>query len=130
MSAEERARATGAEWLARMRWGALAIQTAAILVATKGLGVDLPVVPMWSLVAVGALSNLGLASRANRAGLRESIVVAVAGFDRLADAHRRVQDRVGALPENELVGLEITRGALIGRGGRSVAVRMHDRRAR
>ena len=68
MSSEERARATGAEWLARMRWGALAIQTAAILVATKGLGVDLPVVPMWSLVAVGALSNLWLASRANRAG--------------------------------------------------------------
>jgi two-component system sensor histidine kinase RegB len=51
-----------------MRWGALAIQAVAILVATKGLGVELPVVPMWSLVSVGALSNLWLASRTDRAG--------------------------------------------------------------
>ena len=51
-----------------MRWGALAIQAAAILVATKGLGVELPAVPMWSLVAAGAISNLWLASRRDRAG--------------------------------------------------------------
>jgi two-component system sensor histidine kinase RegB len=51
-----------------MRWGALAIQTASILIATKGLGVELPVVSMWSLVAVGAVSNLWLASRKDRAG--------------------------------------------------------------
>lgn len=51
-----------------MRWGALAIQAVAVLVATKGLGVELPAVPMWSLIAVGALSNLWLASRKGRAG--------------------------------------------------------------
>jgi two-component system sensor histidine kinase RegB len=51
-----------------MRWGALAIQAVAVLVATKSLGVDLPAVPMWSLIAVGALSNLWLASRKERAG--------------------------------------------------------------
>ncbi|MBW2627785.1 MAG: HAMP domain-containing histidine kinase [Deltaproteobacteria bacterium] len=68
MNVDEPARAAGAEWLARMRWGALAIQAAAVLVATEGLGVDLPFVPVWSLVAVGALSNLWLASRKDRAG--------------------------------------------------------------
>lgn len=51
-----------------MRWGALAIEAASILIATQGLGVELPVVSMWSLVAVGALSNLWLASRKDRAG--------------------------------------------------------------
>jgi len=68
VSTEERARVTGAEWLARMRWGALAIQATSIFVATKGLGVELPLVSMWSLVAVGAVSNFWLASRKDRAG--------------------------------------------------------------
>ncbi len=51
-----------------MRWGALAIQAAAILIATELLGVNLPVFPMWSLVAVGVVSNLWLASRKADAG--------------------------------------------------------------
>ncbi len=51
-----------------MRWGALAIQAAAVFVATKALGVELPAIPMWSLIAIGALSNLWLASRKARAG--------------------------------------------------------------
>ena len=51
-----------------MRWGALAIQAAAVLVATQGLGVELPLVPIWSLIAAGALSNVWLASRKDRAG--------------------------------------------------------------
>jgi len=51
-----------------MRWGALAIEATAILIATKGLGVALPKVPIWSLVALGALSNLWLALRKDHAG--------------------------------------------------------------
>jgi two-component system sensor histidine kinase RegB len=51
-----------------MRWGALGIEAASILIATQGLGVELPVVSMWVLVAVGALSNLWLASQKDRAG--------------------------------------------------------------
>ena len=51
-----------------MRWGALAIEAAAVLVATQGLGVELPFVPIWSLVGLGALSNLWLTSRKERAG--------------------------------------------------------------
>jgi len=51
-----------------MRWGALAIQAAAVLVATEGLGVELPFVPVWSLITAGVLSNLWLASRKDQAG--------------------------------------------------------------
>lgn len=68
MSAASRAPATGAEWLARMRWGALAMEAAAVLIATQVLGVELPFVPVWSIVAVGVLSNVWLASRKERAG--------------------------------------------------------------
>jgi len=51
-----------------MRWGALATEAGAILVATRVLGVELPFAPIWSLVAVGALSNVWLVSRKGRAG--------------------------------------------------------------
>jgi len=68
VSAEERARATGAQWLARMRWGALGIQAASILIASETFSVQLPVVSMWTLVAVGAVSNLWLVYRRDRAG--------------------------------------------------------------
>ncbi|UCH30573.1 MAG: HAMP domain-containing histidine kinase, partial [Myxococcales bacterium] len=68
MSAETRPSSAGAEWLARMRWGALAIVAASILIATEALDVDLPAAPMWSLVAAGLVSNLWLASRKDRAG--------------------------------------------------------------
>lgn len=51
-----------------MRWGALVIVAASILMATQLLGVDLPLAPMWSLVALGVVSNLWLASRKGQAG--------------------------------------------------------------
>jgi len=51
-----------------MRWGALVIQAASILIASGALGVALPAAPMWTLVGIGALSNLWLASRTDRAG--------------------------------------------------------------
>jgi two-component system sensor histidine kinase RegB len=44
-----------------MRWGALAIVAASILIATQALGVELPMAPMWGLVALGAVSNVWLA---------------------------------------------------------------------
>lgn len=53
-------RVTNAQWLARMRWGALAIQAASILVAERLLGLELPTAWMWGLLAVGAVSNLWL----------------------------------------------------------------------
>ena len=51
-----------------MRWGALTIQAASILIASGALGVGLPLAPMGTLVGLGALSNLWLASRTDRAG--------------------------------------------------------------
>jgi two-component system sensor histidine kinase RegB len=54
------ARVTNAQWLARMRWGALAIQAASILVAERLLGLELPIGWMWGLLAIGAASNLWL----------------------------------------------------------------------
>jgi two-component system sensor histidine kinase RegB len=51
-----------------MRWGALTIQAASILVANHALGLDFPSVPMWSLVVTGAASNLWLAVRKQAAG--------------------------------------------------------------
>ena len=68
MSSAQQASAAGAQWLSRMRWGALAIQAAAIWIASELLDVELPLVPMWSLVALGAASNLWLGSRKEEAG--------------------------------------------------------------
>jgi two-component system sensor histidine kinase RegB len=51
-----------------MRWGALAIVAASILVATQALDVRLPLMPMWALVLVGVASNAWLASRKEQAG--------------------------------------------------------------
>jgi len=46
-----------------MRWGALAIQAASILVAERLLGLELPTGWMWGLLALGAISNLWLSLR-------------------------------------------------------------------
>ena len=62
------AKATDAEWLARMRWGALAIQAASISIANRALGLEMPTIPMWSLVAVGVASNLWLGAKKEAAG--------------------------------------------------------------
>ncbi len=46
-----------------MRWGAFAIQAAAIFVGDRVLALGLPTSAMWGLVAVGVVSNLWLARR-------------------------------------------------------------------
>jgi two-component system sensor histidine kinase RegB len=51
-----------------MRWGALLIEVAAILIAGEVLGVPLPLAPVWALVAFGAISNVWLGWRKERAG--------------------------------------------------------------
>ena len=63
MTQETRASAAGAQWLARLRWGALAIVAASLVVADRALDVQLPWAPMWTLVALGAASNVWLISR-------------------------------------------------------------------
>jgi len=54
---------TDAQWLARMRWGAIAIEALALVVGVSVLGIEVPTGPMWTLVAVGAASNLWLTFR-------------------------------------------------------------------
>lgn len=60
MKTEPQRRATNAQWLARLRWGALAVQAGAIVVATRIVGIDLPIPEMWTLIGIGAASNAWL----------------------------------------------------------------------
>ncbi|MGB5812004.1 MAG: ATP-binding protein [Polyangiales bacterium] len=59
----EPARATDAQWLARMRWGAIAIEAISVVVAERVLGLELPMGPIWVIVAIGVASNLWLTFR-------------------------------------------------------------------
>ncbi|MEM7436744.1 MAG: ATP-binding protein [Myxococcota bacterium] len=56
----EPSRATDAQWLARMRWGAIAIEIVSIFVADRFLGLDFPRGPTWALIGIGIASNLWL----------------------------------------------------------------------
>jgi two-component system sensor histidine kinase RegB len=51
-----------------MRWGALATVAISIVIANQLLGADLPRAPMWTLLAVGTVSNLWLSSRKGPSG--------------------------------------------------------------
>jgi two-component system sensor histidine kinase RegB len=53
-------------WLVRLRWGAALGQTLTIAIASRGLGLDLPLVPLAALVAVTLVSNAVLALRVRR----------------------------------------------------------------
>ena len=54
---------TRTQWLSRMRWGALLAQAVAILFAQLLLEVPLPISWMWTVVGIGAASNLWLLRR-------------------------------------------------------------------
>jgi two-component system sensor histidine kinase RegB len=60
---EARASAAGAQWLARLRWGALAIVAASLVVAERALAAELPWTRLWTLVGLGIASNLWLTWR-------------------------------------------------------------------
>jgi two-component system sensor histidine kinase RegB len=53
-------------WLVKLRWTAVLAQGATVLVAMHGLGLRLPLVQVWGLIALTALSNLFLHHRARR----------------------------------------------------------------
>jgi two-component system sensor histidine kinase RegB len=44
-------------WLLTLRWGAIAGQLALILLVSWGMGVDLPLVPLLTIIVLAALSN-------------------------------------------------------------------------
>nr|WP_211194170.1 ATP-binding protein [Pyxidicoccus fallax] len=71
-------------WLVRLRWHAAAGQALTVLVATRGLGLDLPVAPLLALVATTAVSNLLLAHWLARAStVRPGVLGGVLAFDLL-----------------------------------------------
>lgn len=59
-------RAPDAQWLARMRWGAIAIEVLSVLVAQRYLGLTLPTVPIAVLIGIGVVSNVLLMARPGR----------------------------------------------------------------
>ncbi len=63
------AHAINLSWLLRLRWGAVVGQVALILVASVGLDMELPLVPLFTTVGMAAASNaaLGLWARRPRA---------------------------------------------------------------
>ncbi|MFP2929393.1 ATP-binding protein [Pyxidicoccus sp. 3LG] len=69
-------------WLVRLRWHAAAGQALTVLVATRGFGLDLPVVPLLALVATTTVSNLVLALWLRRAPtVRPGLLGGVLSFD-------------------------------------------------
>ncbi|MDY7227729.1 ATP-binding protein [Hyalangium rubrum] len=76
------AQAINLSWLLRLRWGAVVGQAALILLATVGMGMALPLVPLFATVGVAAASNgaLGLWARQPR-DIREWMLWAVMALD-------------------------------------------------
>jgi two-component system sensor histidine kinase RegB len=71
-------------WLVRLRWAMVVGQILTIAIVARGLGVELPLVPLGVIVAVEALSNLGAALwlRGPR-GRAESTVALIVALDLL-----------------------------------------------
>lgn len=60
------AHAINLSWLLRLRWGQVVGQVALVLLAHLGLGMPLPLVPLFATVGVAAASNLALGLWARR----------------------------------------------------------------
>ena len=64
-------------WLLRLRWGAVAGQTAMILVAGLVLHLTLPLLPLFFFAGVTALSNVGLTLWSRRREPTSDVIVSV-----------------------------------------------------
>ena len=80
-ASESRAQLRG-PWLVRVRWGAVAAQVLAIVVARAFLNLAIPLLPLLSLSAVTAVTNLVLARRVRRQPQQPvSVCWAILSFD-------------------------------------------------
>jgi two-component system sensor histidine kinase RegB len=70
-------------WLIRLRWGAIAGQLVTVLGVAHVMGIELPLVPLLSVIAVEAASNVGCAIAVRGRAPREWWLVAVMAFDTL-----------------------------------------------
>ncbi|MCP3140611.1 ATP-binding protein [Pyxidicoccus xibeiensis] len=69
-------------WLVRLRWHAAAGQALTVLIATRGFGLDLPVLPLLALVATTVVSNLLLVIRLRHSHpVRPGLLGGVLAFD-------------------------------------------------
>jgi two-component system, sensor histidine kinase RegB len=68
-------------WLLRLQWGAVIGQTVAIAVARWGLGVDIPVVPLFALVGIELAANALLEVLLRRAPVSEGTLAGAMVFD-------------------------------------------------
>ncbi|MCC6215838.1 MAG: HAMP domain-containing histidine kinase [Polyangiaceae bacterium] len=69
-------------WLVRLRWAAIAGQTSTVVAARFALDVPLPLVPVLSLIAVEAATNVGCAGwAARRPQVQERHLAAIIGVD-------------------------------------------------
>ncbi len=76
------AHAINFQWLVTLRWGAIAGQAATILVADRLMGIALPVVPLWCVVAFATVTNVACESRVRRAhAVHESTIAGVMVVD-------------------------------------------------
>ncbi|WP_224361671.1 ATP-binding protein [Hyalangium versicolor] len=76
------AHAINLSWLLKLRWGAVVGQVVLILLADLGVGMPLPLVPLFATVGVGAASNVALGLWARRPReIREWMLWAVMALD-------------------------------------------------
>lgn len=68
-------------WLSTLRWGALAGQLATILVVDRVMGIDLPLVPLGVVLAVGVVSNVALNAWRRRDDVSDAMLAAVMLLD-------------------------------------------------
>ncbi|HVO31140.1 MAG TPA: ATP-binding protein [bacterium] len=68
-------------WLVKMRWAAITGQALTILGVHAGLGIELPLVPLFSLIALEAGSNVGALLWLRRWEVRETTLLAVMALD-------------------------------------------------
>lgn len=76
------ASAVNATWLIQLRWAQVVGQAATVLVADVGLRLGLPLVLLWAVVGIGAVSNLALAATVRRRGRADDrLLAAVMALD-------------------------------------------------
>ena len=71
-------------WLIMLRWAAIAGQVLTILGVEAGLSIGLPMLPLFSIIAVEVISNVLAQVRLSRGDVSESLPVAILAVDVLA----------------------------------------------
>lgn len=72
------------DWLLRLRWGALCGQAVLLTYVAHGLGLRLPLGPLWSVVGLGFLVQIGIQIWLGRGGrLTQGSILGVLAFDSL-----------------------------------------------